>query len=215
MEPLPVRRRLTVLRDGSTEHADLVFCNPRGHSVPLRRCASCGAGGEVERDAHGRALAVGCSRFTLPAAGTGVTEVASELSVGLSLVRPAVCIAYDAPLRLAFRVLAPESGARGVAVVDADGRFMGMIPRARLSLALMHSGDDAAEMHMATDWSSVLEGASLGSVFGTMAASHARELSVLGPGRTFAGVVRDLEAMRFVAHVARTGSRPLACQNCA
>ncbi len=209
MEPLPVRRRLTILRDGSTHASDLVFCDSRGHSVPLALCAACKFGGDVERDASGRGVTVECCRFTLPSfRGTGVSEVAAVVPVGVSLVRPVVCIAYDAPLRAAARALTPESLAWGIAVVDEQQRFLGMVPRGRLPLALGKWSDDAAAAYMTVDRGSVDESASLGEAFGTMAASHARELPVLGEGRRFAGVVRDVEALRFVAHVSRTGLRP-------
>jgi hypothetical protein len=52
------------------------------------------------------------------------------------------------------------------------------------------------------------EGASLGDAFGAMTARHARELTVVGPDRDVVGTLRDVDALRFVAYVARTGMRP-------
>ena len=214
MGPLPVRRRLTVLRDGSIRASDLVFCSPSGCSVALSRCATCGSGGAVALDASDRATTVECSRFRLSATdgerlqGATVTRVAAILPVGLSLVRPAVCLTSDAPLRVAVSALARESIASGIAVVDEQQRLVGVLPRAKVSLALVDSIDDVAAAHITADWRSIAESASFGAAFGTMAATHARELIVLGPDRTFVGVVRDIDALRFVAHVSRTGLRP-------
>jgi hypothetical protein len=221
MEPLPIRRRLTILGDGSTRASDLVFCEPSGGSVPLSRCATCGHGGAVTHDARGRAGTVDCCRVTLQTArsvddpppsgvrlrGAGVVELAASLPVGLSLVRPAICVSFDAPLRVAMRALAAEPSAYGVAVVDHEHRFVGTLPRATAALALLHSSDGAAE-HMTAEWCSVDEAQSLGEAFAMMTARHARELTVVGEGRAFVGTVRDIDALRFVAYVSRTGLRP-------
>jgi predicted transcriptional regulator len=140
--------------------------------------------------------------------GSAVTRVAAILPVGMSLVRPAVCISSDVPLRVAMHSFACDSTTCGIAVVDDEQRLVGVLPRAKVSLALANSIDDVAAAHMTGDWKSIDEGASFGVAFGTLASTHARELIVLGQGRTFVGVVRDLDALRFVAHVSRTGSRP-------
>jgi predicted transcriptional regulator len=163
-------------------------------------------------------MTVECSQYALSSTGTasdgdrlegtGVTRVAAILPVGLSLVRPVVCISSDAPLRVAMRTLAREPSIYGIAVVDEQQRFVGMLSRAKVTLAVVHASDDVTEAHAITDWGSIDEGASFGAAFGAMAATHARELIVLGDKRTFVGVVHDVDALRFVAHVSRTGLRP-------
>lgn len=222
-EPLPVRRRLTVLRDGSTHASDLVFCEPSGHSVALVRCATCGFGGGIGRDADGRPATVECGRSTLPSLGsttgeplkgTGAARVAALLPVGLSLVQPVICVSHDTPLRVASRVLVLEPCTGGIAVVDGQRRFLGTLPQAKLSLALAHP-DEKAATHVTDGKRCVDEHDSFGAAFGTMAATHARELIVLGEDRTFAGVLRDVDALRFVAHVSRTGLRPALRIRCA
>lgn len=175
----------------------------------------------MTRDATGRALTVDCCRFTLRTArsddappsgdrlgGAGVAELAASLPVGLSLVRPAICVSFDTPLRVAMRALSAEPSAYGVAVVDHEQRFVGTLPRATAALALLHSSGDVAAQHMTAEWCSVDEGQSLGSAFAMMTARHARELTVVGEGRSFVGSVRDIDALRFVAYVSRTGLRP-------
>jgi hypothetical protein len=222
MEPLPIRRRLTVLRDGSTRTADLVFCESSGRSVPLSRCVACRFAGRVVRDAAGRSVAVECCRFTLRSAstgaepppsgdraqGAGVAQVAAALPLGLSLFRPAFCVMYDAPLTIAMRALAMESSAYGVAIVDEQQRLVGMLPRAKAALALIRAAGEVAVEHMVAEWGSIDESQSLSAAFATMTGQHARELTVVGEGRMFVGLVRDIDALRFVAYVSRTGLRP-------
>lgn len=174
------------------------------------------------RDATGRSIAVECCRFTLRSAstgsepppsgdrlqGAGAAQVAAALPVGLSLFRPAVCVMYDAPLAAAMRALAMESSAYGVAIVDEQQRLVGMLPRATAALALIQAGGDVTAEHMAAEGGSIDEGQTLGAAFATMTGQHARELRVVGEGRAFVGVVRDVDALRFVAYVSRTGLRP-------
>jgi predicted transcriptional regulator len=137
-----------------------------------------------------------------------VATVAATLPVGLSLARPVVCVAYDAPLRVAAHALVMEPSAYGVAVVDDVGRLVGILPRATATLALLRSAADAATEHMSIDWCAVDESDTLGEAFGTMTARRARELSVVGEGRAVVGTLRDIDALRFVSYVSRTGLRP-------
>jgi CBS domain-containing protein len=222
MECIPVRQRLKFLRDGSMDTTELVFCETDGASVPLSRCASCPFSGNVARDFRGPSATVECCRFTLPMArsatepppsgerlrGAGAVEVAATLPVGLSVVRTFVCVAHDAPLSVAMRALAMESSAYGVAVVDEGDHFVGMLGRAGAALALLHSEGDRAADHARTEWCSVHESDSLGDAFTAMTAKHAREVTVLSDEGVLVGVLRDIDALRFVAFVSRTGRRP-------
>lgn len=222
MDRLPVRRRLKFLRDGSTRTAELVFCETHGESVPISRCASCPFSGNVAWALNGSSATVECCRFSLPMArsaseppasgarlrGPGAVEVAATLPVGLSIVRTIVCVAHDAPLSVAMRALATERSAYGVAVVDESDRFMGMLGRATASFASLHSEGDPAADHMTTARCSVHERESLGNAFAAMTARHARELTVLSEDGVLVGVLRDIDALRFVSFVSRTGQRP-------
>ncbi len=219
-QPIPVRRRLTLLRDGSTTTAELVFCHALRRTVPPSRCAGCGFAKAIHHEGPGRSGIVECVRCTVPAAeareapgaetrgAASVTQIATALSVGLCLVRPVVCVARDAPLEISMRALELESSAYGVAVVDEDGRLVGALPRARAALALLRSPGGAVSDHLAGDWGIVHEDDSLSEAFAKMTARHARELTVVGEGRVVVGVLRDIDALRFVSYVARTGSRP-------
>ncbi|HTQ42100.1 MAG TPA: CBS domain-containing protein [Polyangiaceae bacterium] len=129
------------------------------------------------------------------------------LPVGLSIARTVVCVAHDAPPSVAMRALAMESSAHGVAVVDESDRFMGMLSRTTVSLAYLHSGSRAAD-HVTAAWCSVHERESLGNAFAAMTAKHAREIAVLSEDGVLVGVLRDIDALRFVSFVSRTGQRP-------
>jgi CBS domain-containing protein len=220
--PQPIRRRLTVLRDGSVRAAAIVFCDPERRTVPLSRCAACRFAGPIERDTEGREATIECCRFLLPSSrsaqepasndrrpwGTGVVGVAAMLPIGLCLVRPVVCVAHDAPLRIAARALEMEPSAYGVMVVDDEVRLVGILLRAATTLALLHAAADAVADYMSTDWSAVDEARSLGEAFGTMTSRRARELSVVTEEGAVVGTLRDVDALRFVSYVARTGMRP-------
>jgi CBS domain-containing protein len=222
MDPLAIRRRLTVVRDGSTRTSALVFCERMEQSVPLARCATCPFGGAIRRDEAGRNATVDCCRVALAPASSagqvsprvgrpqeaGVASIAASLPVGMCLMRTVVCIANDTTLAVAARGLDMEPSAYGVAVVDAEERFVGILPRARAALAVLQSRGEAATAHVASERCTVDERQSIGVAFATMTARHRRELIVTGDGGTLVGVVRDLDALRFVSHVARTGCRP-------
>jgi CBS domain-containing protein len=226
MDPLPIRRRLTVIPDGSTTSSTLVYCAVRGRSVPLSSCATCGSGGAVERDARGREVTVECGQFVLPSSrsdspsedrpssvrlgGSCIASVAASLPVGLSLVRPVVCVAYDAPLEAASRALRWEPSAYGVAVVDGAHRLIGILPRATAALALLGTSDDAVAAHTTADWCSVTEVQTLSEAFAMMTSRRAREVTVVDADRAVVGTLRDIDALRFVAYVSRTGLRPPA-----
>jgi len=190
--------------------------------VPLDRCVSCRFAGAVAHDARGLETTIDCCQFTLPSSraseapppsgpgltGAGVASVAATLPVGLSLGRSVVCLAYDAPLRVVARALEMEPSGYGVAVVDDDDRLLGILPRATAALAFLGSAADAVAEHMTVEWSVVDESESLGAAFGTMTSRRARELSVVGEGRAVVGTLRDIDALRFVSYVSRTGMRP-------
>jgi len=222
MDLLPVRRRMKFLRDGSTRTAELVFCETHLESVPISRCASCPFSGNVAWALNGPSATVECCRFSLPMArsaseppasdarlqGPGAVEVAAMLPVGLSIVRTVVCIAHDAPLSVAMRALAMDRSAYGVAVVDENDRFMGTLGRTTASRAYLHSESDRAADHLTAAWCSVHERESLGNAFAAMTAKHAREITVLSEDGVLVGVLRDVDALRFVSFVSRTGQRP-------
>lgn len=192
--------------------------------MPLARCAACRFAGAIARDARGLESTIECCRFTLPSSpssgdagpppsgpnlsGTGVATVAATLPVGLSLGRSVVCVAYDAPLRVVARALEMEASGYGITVVDDKERLIGILPRATATLAFLESAAEAVAEHMAVEWSVVDESESLGAAFGTMTSRRARELSVVGEGRAVVGTLRDIDALRFVSYVSRTGLRP-------
>jgi CBS-domain-containing membrane protein len=216
---LPVRRRLTFAPDASTTVTDLVFCEPCGQSVPVARCATCGFGDRLTRDETGACVALSCSRSTSLAArptpdswppgdGVAAARVVSTLPVGLALVRSSVCVAAEASLAVANLALRSEASPYGVAVVDRHGCWVGTLLRATTTLALMRSSTDGVATYMTSDWRASHEGATLGEAFYAMTSGHLREITVVDADRRFVGTLRDIDAMRFVTHVSRTGMRP-------
>jgi hypothetical protein len=225
MQPIPVRTRLTVLRDAPPESACLVFCEAEQRSVLLARCATCGYGGDVERDHDGTARALMCSRFTLrstpppppddsgprlapPTHAGAIAKSAATLEVGLALVRPIVCVRYDVTVSAVIPYFEREPSAYGMAVVDDFGRFVGVLARASAALGLVARGTESVAERMALATLSIDERASLDAAFETMGVRRARELTVTDADRHVTGTLRDLDALRFVSYVSRTGLRP-------
>ena len=225
-QPLPVRTHLTVLRDGRTSSSNTVFCEAEERTMPLSRCATCGFGGAVTRDPRGNAVTVACTRFTLPSvpppdeSGTtlrlppthagAIAGVAASLPVGLALTRAITRVRYDAPLDVAMRVLTTEPSAFGLPVVDESGRFIGILTRASAALALTDPDGSQARVagRMAVPTSTIDERASLDVAFAMMTQRRARELTVISESGQVVGTLRDVDALRFVAYVSRTGLRP-------
>jgi CBS domain-containing protein len=225
LDLVPVRRRLTLLRDGSASSSSIVFCGAQMRSVSLEHCASRPHGGVVRADRDGWPAAVGCAcsplRSTPPenapsppsspaeGGGGGVERVAASLPVGLALTRPVLCVRDDVPLRAAARVLHTKSVPVAAPVVDARGRLVGLLPRWTAQLGLDAGFADSIAMdHAREPTLCVEERETLGAAFTTMGARHVRELVVLGDDRQVVGTLCDIDALRFVAHIARTGLRP-------
>ena len=225
-QPVPVRTHLTVLRDSTTSSSLTVFCGAQERSVPLSRCETCGFGGSVTNDPKGRIATVACSRFTVPSvpppneSGTslrgeshhagGFTKLAASLPVGLVLTRATTSIRFDVPIEVATRVLATEPSAFGVPVVDEAGRFVGLLARAAVALAFpdLDGTRETVAGRMASPTCAIDERTSLDMAFASMVSRRARELTVIGENREVVGTLRDIDALRFVACVSRTGLRP-------
>jgi CBS domain-containing protein len=213
MQPLPVRTRLTVLPDGATASASFVYCERQGRSVPFEQCMSCPHAGAIELVASGRERTVECACVSLvpserPHEAGMAAVVAAVLPVGLALAHTVTCVANDVPLHQAARRVAMDASALGVPVVDAQGVLAGLLPRASVTLAMLASSGEVVGDRMVAPMLSVLEGDSLGDAFRSMCARRLRELVVVSSTGQVVGLLRDVDAMRFVAHVTRTGVMP-------
>jgi CBS domain-containing protein len=213
--PVPVRTRLTILQDGATDSCGIVFCEAESRSVPVSRCTTCQFAGSHSREsAFGDT--VDCALSILPMAGhTAATSfpptVAAALPVGLALTGKLVCVEDNLPWAVARSVLRGPASSHGVPVVDHGGALVGILPATALVGA--ECGVPSADVMRAADRAvaamSVHESESLSDAFTAMTARRARELTVVGDRLQVVGVLRDVDALRFVAHVARTGSRPV------
>jgi CBS domain-containing protein len=209
----PIRRRLTVLQDGTTESTEIVFCEARLRSVEVSRCEACpfaGVAKTAERDA-----CVDCGRTILSVVDEGEGSgfppaVAASLPVGLALVQSLVCVEEGLSCVEMERTPILRGSRASVPVVDHAGALVGVLPAPDAApgghRALPEPLVSVAQC--AVSVASVHEAESLGDAFVRMGAHHARELPVVGDGRRVVGVLRDVEALRFVAYVARTGQRP-------
>jgi CBS domain-containing protein len=136
--------------------------------------------------------------------------VAAVLPVGLVLSRPVVCVDGTLPWEAVARTPVLLSSLGGVPVLDREGRLELFLPRTTLALAgRSHlAGGPVSVADLAVTALSVHESASLRDAFAVMGRHRVRELTVVGDEGIVVGRLLDLDALHFVAHVARTGMRP-------
>jgi len=210
----PVRKRLTVLKDGTTESCEIVFCEAELKSVPVSRCAACPFAGSTFRETA-RDGTVDCGLSILPDAGNIADAnfppaVAAALPVGLALRRPVLCVEDNLPWVEVSRAPTLAGSQSAVPIVDHGGGFVGVLPVSAMDLASQNETADilasVADRAVSAAW--VRESESLSDAFVTMGVRHLREVTVVGDEFQVVGVLRDVDALRFVAHVARTGKRP-------
>jgi CBS domain-containing protein len=210
----PIRRRLTVLKDGTIESCELVFCEGCVRSVRVSRCEACPfAPATVHATEGDGGVDCGCSIWPIGAEDPDVRfppAVAAALPVGLALGQSIACVEDDLPWLAAMRVPVLRASLSGIPVVDHGGSLLGILPAPGITLAAAGAPPDPClrVADCAQSLASVHEAQSLSDAFATMGARHARELPVVGEGGSVVGLLRDVDALRFVAHVARTGKRP-------
>jgi CBS domain-containing protein len=200
---IPIRTRLTVLRDGSTTSASSVFCERRRCSVTPGACVKCGA--HVANDVDGRA-GIACPRTAIRQAlpDSDPWSASAPRPAGLALTRRVVCVMEDAPLRAVAAALEAASGSLGIPVVDRNHRLVGLLGRGAATLALLGpAGDALAGEHAKPTSVALSESDSLGEAFRLMNSHHARELLVVNAQREIVGVLRDIDALQVVAAARR------------
>jgi predicted transcriptional regulator len=131
--------------------------------------------------------------------------VAAVVPVGLALSRMVTCVADDLPLQQAARRVPTDPGAIGVPVVDERGVLVGLLPRASVALVAITSSNVVVADRMIPPGTAVNEGDTLGEAFRGMCSRRARELVVVASTGEVVGLLRDVDAMRFVASVSRRG----------
>ncbi len=209
----PVRKRLTVLGDETTRSCEYVFCEEALRSVPISRCEACSFAYAPFRDT-GREGVVDCPRSIMPIANAAVSSfspaAAAVLPVGLALTRSVVCVEGHLPWVAVARTPILCDSPNGIPVVGHDGRLMFFLSKERI--ALVGRGGQADGQLTVADRAvlalAVYESASLGEAFAIMGRHRVRDLTVVDDGGVVVGRLNDVDALHFVAHVARTGARP-------
>ncbi len=202
-----------MLGDGTTEAREYVFCEDVLRSVATSRCQTCPFAGAPARDtASGRI--VDCRRSIPPIANSAVSSfppaAAAVLPVGLVLARPVVCVDGSLPWEAVARTPVLLGSPGGVPVLDREGKLVLFLPRTTLALAGRSrlAGGPVSVADLAVTALAVHESASLRDAFAVMGRHRVREVTVVGDGGLVVGRLLDVDALHFVAHFARTGTRP-------
>ncbi len=210
----PVRKRLTVLANETTESCDYVFCEEVLRSVKISRCEACSFASASPRDTAGVA-AVDCGCSITPLANDTVSNfppaAAAVLPVGLALARPVVCVDGRLPLVALARTPILWRSSSVIPIVDHDGRLTSFLPKIGMALAALPGGLVNGPVFVAdcaVSALSVHETASLHEAFAMMGRHRLREVTVVSDGGVVVGRLHDVDALHFVAQVARTRTRP-------
>lgn len=208
-----VRRRLTVLQDGIHESSNIAFCEAELRSVPVSQCDACRFARPKSSGSAVHGL-VDCGQAILPVTGSAPdwaspAAIAAALPVGLALVEPVVSVRDTLPLADVAREPALLGWTSDVLVVNHERALVGILPAGAIAFTgNARDGRAASVADRAVSAVSVQETESLLDAFATMSVRRLRWITVVGEGLRVVGVLRDLDALRFVAHVARTSERP-------
>jgi CBS domain-containing protein len=195
----------------------MVFCEHVLRSVPVLRCEACPFAASESQDGACPVCAGGvdCAGSVLPIARNPIGSsfppaVAAALPVGLALVGPVVCVQDELPWAGVARSPVLSESLSGVPVVNGAGALVGLLPAASIALAGWNAAAPQTSFvaDHAMSAATIHEVESLGDAFAKMGQCRLRELTVISDGLAVVGILRDLDALRFVAHVARTGARP-------
>jgi CBS domain-containing protein len=123
-------------------------------------------------------------------------------------MRPVVCVQDELPWAGVARSPVLSESLSAVPVVNGAGALVGLLPAASIALAGWSAAHPSSVADYAMSAATIHEVESLGDAFAKMSQCRLRELTVISDGLAVVGILRDLDALRFVAHVARTGARP-------
>jgi CBS domain-containing protein len=190
---------------------DSVIC-PREHRAePAERCETCEDGGGPIRDPSAQPGYVACRAAEGPVSASDPgASAADRTPVSAIMATAVVAVRADVPLPAARRLLLGR-GIDGVAVVDEQGRPIGMVTLGDLCRA----GADALEGPrpvaevMVRRALAVSEAASIAEVAGFLEFEELHLVPVVGRAGRVVGMVTALDVVRWLAAQDGRGARHL------
>ncbi len=183
--------RTEVLTDGGRKEvlSLRVYCKRRGHSLPLAECMGCPRLEHAHLSADLEVASIDCDDTS----GVMVPEDVESEPVGALLRGNVCCIPDDATLQDVTEGLV-SIGMDDAPVVDPDGRYFGVIRDSGLVGA--RKGDVVKDV--LTRAAAVSENDTVYEAVVRMARTHQRDIPVLSGDGVVVGVLRDVDAIRWL-----------------
>lgn len=176
--------------DARTEPVSLrVFCKRRGRSLPIAECMGCARLAHARLTSDARLTAIECDDTS----GVNTPNDAASEPVGALLKGTVVCVAEDATLSEVVEDMV-NLGLEDAPVIDAEGRYYGVI---RESGLVGMAKDDVARDALIRA-AAVSENDTVYDAVVHMARTHQREIPVLSAEGVVIGVLRDVDAIRWL-----------------
>jgi CBS domain-containing protein len=197
---MPVRIRRTLIAGDTSRRSLLVYCVPKRCSRNIEHCQECERCEGLSMDPDGIKHVLCNIEQPLPRRPQKIMPTAAEVTaIGSVMSREVVCV--DASLaRAEAQALFLARGLGGAAVVDGDGRPLGMLTRADLlaAQATHPPGAPVAELMTAIAYT-LDENDALSRAAALMATEGVSHLPVVGDYGRVVGMVTTLDVTRWLA----------------
>lgn len=196
---LPVRARLTMIHRGESERALLVYCPRQRGSCSLERCYECERCQGVSMEADG-IKGVLCAVDEPISAARKIMPTAAEVtSIGAIMDREVICVSPSLGRAEAIAICLSR-GISGAAVVDSDGRPLGMLTRSDLLQSTIDRPQPTLVSDIMTPIAYALgENDALSRGAALMAAEGFHHLPVVGDHGRVIGMISTFDVTRWLA----------------
>jgi len=192
----PILRTEVLTSDGRAEPVSLrVYCKRRGGTVPIAECAACEKVVRVNLSAEVHLTGVECDDSSEVAA----PEEAESEPAGALISGTVACVAEDAMANEAIECLI-RLGKEEAPVIDREGHYLGIL---RGSGLIDRANADTA-LNALTRAAAVYENDTVYEAVVRMAKSRQREIIVLSSERKVVGVLRSVDAIRWLTNARKS-----------
>jgi CBS domain-containing protein len=199
VQRLPVRVRRTMIHRGESERALLVHCPLQRGSCSLERCRECERceGLSMEGDGIKDVL---CAVEDSSSPARKIMPTAAEVtSIGAIMDREVICVSPSLGRAEAIAICLSR-GISGAAVVDSDGRPLGMLTRSDLLQSTIDHPQSTLVADIMTPIAYALgENDALSRGAALMAAEGVHHLPVTGDHGRVVGMISTFDVTRWLA----------------